>query len=102
MKRIWLDSYPPGVPPEIDAHACSSLNQLFERSCERFRDGIAFSNMGASITFGELDRLSRDCAKHLTGYKLPRRIEFREQLPKTSIGKILRRELKEEAARSHG
>ena len=42
------------------------------------------------------------CAKYLTGYKLPRRIEFREQLPKTPIGKILRRELKEEAARSHG
>jgi long-chain acyl-CoA synthetase len=42
------------------------------------------------------------CAKHLTGYKLPRRIEFREQLPKTPIGKILRRELKEEAARRHG
>jgi long-chain acyl-CoA synthetase len=42
------------------------------------------------------------CAKHLTGYKLPKRIEFREQLPKTPIGKILRRELREEAVRPHG
>jgi long-chain acyl-CoA synthetase len=48
------------------------------------------------------EALLAHCAKHLTGYKLPRRIEFREQLPKTPIGKILRRELKEEAARSHG
>ena len=42
------------------------------------------------------------CAKRLTGYKLPRRIEFREQLPKTPIGKILRRELREEALHPHG
>jgi len=48
------------------------------------------------------EALLEHCAKHLTGYKLPRRIEFREQLPKTPIGKILRRQLKEEAARSHG
>jgi long-chain acyl-CoA synthetase len=42
------------------------------------------------------------CAKHLTGYKLPTRIEFREQLPKSPIGKILRRALREEAMRAHG
>ncbi|MGB5082976.1 MAG: AMP-binding protein [Burkholderiales bacterium] len=65
MKKIWLDSYPPGVPPEIDARAYSSLNQLLERSCARFRDGAAFSNMGASITYGDLDRLSRDFAAYL-------------------------------------
>jgi long-chain acyl-CoA synthetase len=35
------------------------------------------------------------CRKHLTGYKLPRHIEFRDALPKTPIGKILRRELKD-------
>jgi len=34
------------------------------------------------------------CRKHLTGYKQPRHIEFRDALPKTPIGKILRRELK--------
>jgi long-chain acyl-CoA synthetase len=38
------------------------------------------------------------CTKHLTGYKLPRRIEFRDHLPKTPIGKILHRQLREEAA----
>ena len=48
------------------------------------------------------EALLEHCAKHLTGYKLPTRIEFREQLPKTPIGKILRRQLKEEAARPHG
>jgi long-chain acyl-CoA synthetase len=35
------------------------------------------------------------CAKELTGYKRPRVIEFREELPKTNVGKILRRALRE-------
>ncbi len=65
MKKIWLGSYPQGVPSEIDARACSSLNQLLERSCARFRDKTAFSNMGASITYGEFDGLSRDFAAYL-------------------------------------
>ena len=36
------------------------------------------------------------CRKHLTGYKIPKLIEFREELPKTNVGKILRRALREE------
>jgi len=65
MKKIWLASYPQGVPSEIDARAYSSLNQLLEQSCARFRDKTAFSNMGASITYGDLDGLSRDFAAYL-------------------------------------
>jgi len=65
MKKIWLESYPPGVPPEIDAHAYASLKDLLERSCLRFRDKAAFSNMGVSITYGEVDRLSHDFAAYL-------------------------------------
>ena len=37
------------------------------------------------------------CRKHLTGYKVPRHVEFRDELPKTNVGKILRRELRESA-----
>jgi long-chain acyl-CoA synthetase len=48
------------------------------------------------------EALRAHCEQHLTGYKLPKRIEFRDQLPKSPIGKILRRQLREEAARSHG
>jgi long-chain acyl-CoA synthetase len=36
------------------------------------------------------------CRENLTGYKVPRRIEFRESLPKTNVGKMLRRELRAE------
>ena len=36
------------------------------------------------------------CREHLTGYKVPREVEFRDELPKTNVGKILRRELRDE------
>lgn len=36
------------------------------------------------------------CRQHLTGYKVPKIVEFRDELPKTPVGKILRRELREE------
>jgi long-chain acyl-CoA synthetase len=65
MRKIWLQSYPPGVPSEIDPAAYASLKDLLERSCLRFRDKTAFSNMGVSMSYGELDRLSRDFAAYL-------------------------------------
>ena len=43
------------------------------------------------------DALIRHCREHLTGYKVPRDVEFRSELPKTNVGKILRRELRDEA-----
>ncbi|WP_325892148.1 long-chain-fatty-acid--CoA ligase FadD [Grimontia sp. NTOU-MAR1] len=42
------------------------------------------------------DELLAHCREHLTGYKVPKVIEFREELPKTNVGKILRRALREE------
>ena len=39
--------------------------------------------------------LAAYCAKELTGYKRPKVIEFRTELPKTNVGKILRRELRD-------
>jgi long-chain acyl-CoA synthetase len=35
------------------------------------------------------------CKERLTGYKRPKTVEFREELPKTNVGKILRRELRD-------
>jgi long-chain acyl-CoA synthetase len=45
------------------------------------------------------EALAAYCAAELTGYKRPRHIEFRKELPKTNVGKILRRELRDEAAK---
>jgi acyl-CoA synthetase (AMP-forming)/AMP-acid ligase II len=40
------------------------------------------------------EALSEYCRQNLTGYKRPKYIEFRDDLPKTNVGKILRRELR--------
>jgi len=45
------------------------------------------------------DGVVAHCRGHLTGYKCPRDIEFRTELPKSNVGKILRRELRDEAKR---
>ncbi len=66
-ERPWLDHYPRGVPAEIDLDEFQSIPAVFEASLAKFRDNIAFSNMGKSITYGELDRLSLDFAGYLLG-----------------------------------
>jgi long-chain acyl-CoA synthetase len=46
------------------------------------------------------EELIAHCKKNLTGYKVPKIVEFRDELPKTNVGKILRRELREEAIKA--
>lgn len=46
------------------------------------------------------DELIAHCRKHLTGYKVPKKVEFYDELPKSNVGKILRRKLREEQAAS--
>ena len=43
---------------------------------------------------GDADAIIAHCRNHLAAYKCPRRVQFVEDVPKTSTGKILRRELK--------
>jgi long-chain acyl-CoA synthetase len=47
------------------------------------------------------EALQQFCHDRLTGYKRPRYIEFRDSLPKSNVGKILRRELRDEANPAH-
>jgi long-chain acyl-CoA synthetase len=42
------------------------------------------------------EEIIKFCATQLTNYKVPKQIEFRTELPKTNVGKILRRELRDE------
>ena len=65
VDRPWLKSYPKGVPPEIDLTAFGSVVALLEQACERFRHRPAFSNMGRTLTYGDVDRLSRQFAAYL-------------------------------------
>lgn len=64
-KRHWLDSYPPGVPAEIDPDSFASLNELFDASFRRFSDRIAVTNRGTGLTFAALERASRALAAYL-------------------------------------
>jgi long-chain acyl-CoA synthetase len=45
------------------------------------------------------EQVIEHCRKHLTGYKIPHEVEFRDELPKTNVGKVLRRALRDEAAK---
>jgi long-chain acyl-CoA synthetase len=60
MERIWLKSYPAGVPAEIDPGRYRSLTELFDSSIAKYRDRPAFHSMGKGITFDQLDKRSRD------------------------------------------
>ncbi len=59
MGKIWLKSYPTGVPAEIDYSQYKSVGALVDKKVVEFRDRPAFHCMGKTISFGELDRLSR-------------------------------------------
>lgn len=65
MDKIWLKSYPPGVPAEIDAGKLRSLKELQERSYAEYADRVAYVQMGRSLTYRELDELSRGFAAWL-------------------------------------
>lgn len=62
MDKPWLKSYPDGVPEEIDTHAYSSVVDVFTESTTRFAEQPAFQNMGKSITYRELDQLTKQFA----------------------------------------
>jgi len=59
MEKIWLKNYPPGIPAEIDPSRYPSLKALFEESVAKFADRDAYSCMGKTISFAEVDEASR-------------------------------------------
>ncbi|MSQ87850.1 MAG: long-chain-fatty-acid--CoA ligase [Betaproteobacteria bacterium] len=59
MEKIWLKSYPPGVPAEIDYSQYQSVGDLVDKKVVEFSDRPAFHCMGKTISFGDLDGLSR-------------------------------------------
>ncbi len=65
VDKIWLDSYAEGVPAQIDAERYASLAELLQDSVERFGERPAFANMGKTLSFDELDVLTRDFAAFL-------------------------------------
>jgi long-chain acyl-CoA synthetase len=65
MNKPWLDSYPEGVPAEIDLGAYKSIVDIFEKSCADFRQQTAYINFDKEMTYQRLEGLTRDFAAWL-------------------------------------
>ena len=72
---------------------CAAVGIPDEKSGEAVKVYLVASKEG--VTAGELKEF---CRERLTAYKVPRHFEFRTELPKTNVGKVLRRELRDEAS----
>jgi len=73
MELRWLKSYPPGVPATVDVGAYRSIGDVFNASVAAYGARAAYVNMGSSLTYRELDRLTRCFAAYLQKtLKLPR------------------------------
>jgi long-chain acyl-CoA synthetase len=59
MEKIWLKNYPPGVPTEIGYGQYRSIGELFDTTVGKYADRPSYTNMGRTISFGELGHLSR-------------------------------------------
>ena len=67
MDKIWLKSYPPGVPADIDISGFNSLGDVFARSVRLYGSRTAYICMDKGITYDELDRLTAQFAGYLQG-----------------------------------
>ncbi len=70
MERIWLASYPPGVPATIDPDAYPNVAALLDNAFRTHAERDAFAFMGKRFTYGQWDRMSRDFAAYLQSLAL--------------------------------
>ena len=68
--RIWLSSYPEGVPADIDASQYTSLVALMQESFKKYASRVAYSFMGKDISYAQTDSLSQAFAAYLQGLGL--------------------------------
>ncbi len=72
MEQIWLKQYPKGVPATVKTDLYPSLVALLEESFRKYRDLPAYKFMGKSVSFGQVDDLSRAFAAWLQAQGLSR------------------------------
>ncbi|WP_020405161.1 long-chain fatty acid--CoA ligase [Hahella ganghwensis] len=65
MENFFKDKYPPGIPSEVELDKYTSVVEMFEQACQRFADKPAFSALGTTITYGELEEHTRHFAAYL-------------------------------------
>ncbi|ALL63965.1 Long-chain-fatty-acid--CoA ligase [Paraburkholderia caribensis MBA4] len=81
MEKVWLKSYPPGVPKEIDPTQYESVTAMLEESFREYRAKPAFACMGKQITYGELDSLSTRLAGWLQSKGIARGARIAIMMP---------------------
>ncbi len=67
QERPWFKSYPQGVPQQVDLEQYRSIVSVFDEAISKYRDRPAFRNFGKTLTYGEIDTLSRQFAAYLLG-----------------------------------
>ena len=67
QERPWFKSYPQGVPQQVDLEQYRSIVSVFDEAISKYRDRPAFRNFGKTLTYGEIDKLSRQFAAYLLG-----------------------------------
>jgi long-chain acyl-CoA synthetase len=65
LDKVWLKSYPEGMPAEVPEPPWRSVRDLIEHSFATWPDNVAYSNMGTSLTYADLNRLSMRFARYL-------------------------------------
>ena len=65
MTKIWHKSYDAGVPTEININQYTSINEVIEISLKKYRDRPAWHCMGTTLSYGQMDELSKKFASYL-------------------------------------
>lgn len=65
-ERLWLKNYPKGVPANIDPDAYCSLTEFFDETFKKYSDKPAFSCMGKTLTFSQIDKRSKQFGAYLS------------------------------------
>lgn len=81
MERVWLKSYPPGIPADIDASRYASLVDLIEDSMTAFAGRTAFTCMGKSLSYRQYDAFSAALAAYFQSLGLPKGARIGVMMP---------------------
>ena len=65
MEKIWLKRYPEGMPETIDPEHYNSLLEVFEKSFTDYKDLPAFTNMGKTLSYAEIDSATKRVAAYI-------------------------------------
>jgi len=65
MEKAWLKSYPPGMPETINIDAYQSVAEVFDQAVAKYGDSPAFTNLGTTLSYADMDRLTDNLASYL-------------------------------------